>query len=117
MLKPPICPHRLALQGHAGFYGAELVAVLYDLKIPASLVTQYIDIDIHTSLRRWRDKIPVLLHLRDLSFRTVSEPLQKYQNELRGSIPESRKPYRVMLNIVDIQEVAGEKVIDDTIGC
>jgi hypothetical protein len=111
-----ICTHRLASQGHSGFYGAELVAALYDLKIPALLVTQYTDIDIHTTIRRWRDKIPVVLHLRDLSFETITEHLQTCRDELRGIIPESRKPYRVMLNIVDVQEVAGEKVIDVTVG-
>jgi hypothetical protein len=111
-----ICAHRLASQGHTHFYGAELVAALYDLKIPALLVTQYTDIDIHTTIRRWRDKIPVILHLRALSFETVTEHLKTCLDELRGTIPETRKPYRVMMNIVDVQEVAGEKVIDVTVG-
>jgi hypothetical protein len=111
-----ICTHRLASQGGTRFYGAELVAALYDRKIPALLVTQYTDIDIHTTIRRWRDKIPVILHLRELSFETVTEHLKTCLAELRGDIPETRRPYRVMLNIVDVQEVAGEKVIDVTVG-
>lgn len=111
-----ICTHRLAPRGNTRFYGAELVAALYDLKIPALLVTQYTDIDIHTTIRRWRDKIPVILHLRELSFKTVTDYLKVCLAELRGEIPANRKPYRVMLNIVDVQEVAGEKVIDATVG-
>lgn len=111
-----ICTHRLAHRGDTYFYGAELVAALYDLKIPSLLVTQYTDIDIHTTIRKWRAKIPVILHLRELSSVTVTEYLKVCLDELRGEIPASRKPYRVMLNIVDVQEVAGEKVIDATIG-
>lgn len=40
-----VCDHRLMNSGLANFYGAELVATLYDLKIPSLLITQYIDID------------------------------------------------------------------------
>ena len=111
-----ICTHRLSPRGNTHFYGAELVASLYDLKIPALLVAQYTDIDIHTTIRKWRDKIPVILHLRELSSVTVTEHLKECQAELRGEIPANRKPYRVMLNIVDVQEVSGEKVIDVTVG-
>src|SRR5207245_47892 len=56
-----VCAHRLANYGFARFYGAKLVASLYDLKIPALLVTQYADIDNDVSIRRWREKVPVLL--------------------------------------------------------
>jgi hypothetical protein len=111
-----ICTHRLAPRGNTHFYGAELVAALSDLKIPALLVTQYTDIDIHTTIRKWRDKIPVILHLHQLSSQTVTQYLKVCLDELRGAIPETRKPYRVMLNIVDVQEVAGEKVIDAIVG-
>jgi hypothetical protein len=112
-----ICTHRLAPQGGTHFYGAALVAALYDRKIPALLVTQYTDIDIHTTIRRWRDKIPVMLHSRQLSFETVAQYLKECLDELHGEISVNRKPYRVMLNIVDIQEVLGEKVIDATLSC
>src|SRR6266568_4990944 len=63
--KGAICIHRLAQREATNFYGAELVAALYDLKIPALLVTQYRDIDFSTSIRKWRDKIPVVLHPRE----------------------------------------------------
>src|SRR5438874_2116408 len=56
-----LCDHRLSHSGLANFPGAELVAHLYDLKIPAILITQYADIDNGVSIRSWRDKIPVLL--------------------------------------------------------
>src|SRR5258708_3539268 len=57
-----LCDHRLAHFGFANFYGARLVAHLYDLKIPAILITQYADIDKGVSIRNWRDKIPVVLN-------------------------------------------------------
>jgi len=56
-----LCGHRLSHSGLADFPGAKFVAHLYDLKVPAILVTQFADIDNGVSIRNWRDKIPVLL--------------------------------------------------------
>jgi len=36
-----VCDHRLSNSGFANFYGAELVANLYDCKFPSLLITQY----------------------------------------------------------------------------
>src|SRR6266581_4768081 len=36
-----LCAHRLSHYGFTNLYGAKLVAALYDLKIPAVLITQY----------------------------------------------------------------------------
>src|SRR5438874_12789731 len=55
-----LCAHRLANYGFARFSGAKLVAHLYDLQVPALLISRYADIDKNVSIRRWRDKIPVL---------------------------------------------------------
>src|SRR6266496_3321549 len=63
-----ICTHRLGMLEGKTLYGAQLVAALYDLKIPALLVTQYSDIDKHTSIRKWKDRIPyrVLLEVQNI---------------------------------------------------
>lgn len=40
-----LCDHRLGKSGLANFYGSDLVAALYDRKIPALLGTQFYDMD------------------------------------------------------------------------
>ena len=39
----------------------EVVSCLYALKIPAILVTQYLDQDYDDTIRRWRRNVPVLI--------------------------------------------------------
>lgn len=107
-----ICAHRLVPRGSTHFYGAELVAALYDLKIPALLITQYTDIDQHTSIRRWRDKVPIVMHLREATHESLPQAFQACLNELQGHKTEFRKPYRVMLQVVDIQTVENKSVVD-----
>ncbi len=112
-----VCVHRLGRPDFRAFYGAELVAALYDAKIPALLVTQYLDIDQHSSLRKWRDKVPVVLHLREFDPASIKECLEFCQAEIRGNIPETRVPYRVMVYINNVESVLGEQYVDGTIDC
>jgi len=106
------CAHRLADYGFAHFYGAKLVASLYDLQIPALLVTQYADIDNDVSIRKWRDKIPVLLHRNEVDADTIRQGIAKCASELHGDVPYSRRPHRVLLRITDITDESNEKVVD-----
>ena len=57
-----LCDHRLSGSGLATFYGSDLVAALYDRKIPALLDTQFYEMDRDVSIRKYRHKIPVLLN-------------------------------------------------------
>ena len=107
-----ICSHRLGTYKQPQFYGAELAAALYDSGIPTVLVTQYLDIDQHTSIRRWREKLPVVLRLREFDSSTLKEKLDLCVNELQGRIPEDRLPYRVMLGVENIEGMTGEQYID-----
>ncbi|GCE25713.1 hypothetical protein KDA_11970 [Dictyobacter alpinus] len=107
-----VTSHRLGGYGEPMFYGAELAAALYDLGIPTLLVTQYLDIDQHSSIRRWRDKLPVVLELHEVEPFMLRQHLDLCVNELRGYVPESRLPYRVMLCIESIQGDADERYID-----
>jgi len=107
-----VCIHRLARRGSTNFYGAELVAALYDRKIPALLVTQYRDIDFSTSIRRWRDKIPVVLHPREVSYETIKEHFDTCQLEVQGKFSEQRKPYRVFLYVLNVEHDGPEAVVD-----
>jgi hypothetical protein len=107
-----LCAHRLAGYGFTYFYGAKLVASLYDLKIPALLVTQYTDIDGDVSIRKWRDKIPVLLSPDEANADSILTGMSKCASELRGNIPPSRKPHRTLLRVVHVTSESNEKVID-----
>lgn len=107
-----LCDHRLAHFGFANFYGARLVAHLYDLKIPAILITQYADIDKGVSIRNWRDKIPVLLSRDEADASSITRGLENCLDELHGQIPNTRKPHRVLLRIQYIGSESNQIVID-----
>jgi hypothetical protein len=103
--------------GSGLFSGAELAAALYDAGIPTLLVTRYLDIDQHTSIRRWRAKLPVVLHMREFEASTIKDSLEFCAAELQGCIARSRKPYRVMLHITDVERRAEGSSIDVCVGC
>lgn len=107
-----LCAHRLANYGFAHFYGAKLVASLYDLKIPALLITQYSSIDNDVSIRKWRDKIPVLLSQDEADPDTIRRGIEHCVLELRGYLPVTRRPHRTLLRITNVTDESGEKVVD-----
>ncbi len=107
-----LCDHRLGYFGFANFPGAKLVAHLYDLNIPAILITQYADIDKGVSIRNWRDKIPVLLSRDEADASTIMRGLEDCLNELHGQIPNTRKPYRVLLSVKEVGTESNLSVID-----
>lgn len=107
-----LCTHRMSRFGFNNFYGANLVASLYDLKIPAVLITQYTDIDNDVSIRRWRDKIPVLLNRDEADAESIRRGIENCLLELQGHLPESRIPYRVLLRITNIGNESNEQVVD-----
>lgn len=107
-----ICAHHLMGYGLPHFYGAKLVASLYDLKFPALLVTRYADIDNDVSIRQWRDKIPVLLRRDEAYAENITDGITSCVSELHGNIPSSRKSYRTLLEIINVTNESNEKVVD-----
>jgi hypothetical protein len=107
-----ICDHRLSRRGLANFPGAQLVAELFDREFPAILTTQYIAIDTDVSIRRWRHKIPVLLSRDETNALSIRAGLASCLAELRGNIPMTRRPHRVLIRITDLGEESGEEVVD-----
>ena len=88
-----------------------MAATLYDAGIPTILVTEYLDIDQHTSIRRWREKVPVVLHSSELESSSLGQHLDFCINELQGNIHQSRLPYRVMLGVENVEGMGGEQYI------
>ncbi|MEI6329113.1 MAG: hypothetical protein WCP16_07765 [Pseudanabaena sp. ELA645] len=107
-----LCDHRLSKSGIADFYGSDLVATLYDRKIPALLDTQFYDMDNDVSIRKYRHKIPVLLNKDNVSASTIKEGIKFCLLELNGIFSTNRKSYRNIVRIVDISKESREDVVD-----
>jgi len=96
-----ISDHRLS-HGHlASFYGSELLASLYDLRIPSILITQFFDLDADTSIRKYRDKLPVVIARGQQSPESIGDLLEFSQKELVNGPTASRKPHRALIRIDD----------------
>lgn len=107
-----ICDHRLTPNGFSTFNGAEFSATLYDSGYPAVLTTQYVDMDVDVSIRKWRHKIPVLLS-RDLTnSESIRLGLIESAKELRGEIAPNRKPRKALIRVTDRRDDAEGAVLD-----
>ncbi|KAF3887351.1 MULTISPECIES: hypothetical protein [Nostocales] len=107
-----VCDHRLSNSGFANFYGAELVAALYDIKFPSILITQYTEMDTSFSIRKWRHKIPVLLSRKEANASRIAKGIEDCTSELSGKVPSTRKPRRTIVRIANIDEESNEPVVD-----
>jgi hypothetical protein len=107
-----VCDHRLSNSGFANFYGAELVAALYDLQFPSLLITQYTEMDTSFSIRKWRHKIPVLLSRDEANASSIAKGIEDCISEFCGRVLSTRKPYRTIVRIINIDEESHELVLD-----
>lgn len=107
-----LCDHRLVKSGLANFYGSDLVAALYDQKIPALLDTQFYDMDSDVSIRKRRHKIPVLLNKDNLDSSSIKSGMEVCLLEFDGNVASNRKPYRNIVRLVDVNQESGEEVVD-----
>jgi hypothetical protein len=105
-----ICDHRL--RNFAPFMGAEAVANLVSQKIPALLITQYIDIDADVTIRQWRAGVPVLLSRDKVSPEGITEGLARCLREIQGEYLPGRRPRRVLIQIDSISQEGNAGVID-----
>jgi CheY-like chemotaxis protein len=107
-----ICDHRLSPLGFANYDGAELAARLISEKIPAILISQFVNQDYDVSIRRWRAKVPSLLSRDECRPETIKDALELCRREIRGEIVPGRRKHRTLLRIADKQTEGGEQVID-----
>jgi len=105
-----VCDHRL--RGLAPFSGAEAVARFVELHIPAVLVTQYVDIDADVSIRRWRQRIPVLLSRDEADSDRIRQGLMECAREIHGEYPPGRRPWRTLIQVDGMAEDSGEEVVE-----
>jgi hypothetical protein len=110
-----ISDHRLS-HGHlANFYGSELLASLYDLKIPSVLITQFLDVDADTSIRRYRDKLPAVIGRGTQSPELIDKLLEFSKKEIVSGRTTSRKPHRALIRVDDYSTGAQEGLIEGII--
>ncbi|SRR6266545_2038898 len=105
-----ICDHRL--RGLAHFSGAEAVAELVGVNIPAVLVTQYVDIDADVSIRRWRNHIPVLLSRDEADSDQIAKGLDDCAREINGQYLPGRRSWRTLIQVDGTSDESGEKVVE-----
>jgi len=107
-----ICDNVLQHGSTASFYGAEAVARLYDYRIPAILITQFFDQDYDVSIRKWREKIPVVLRKEDVEPVLIETGLLACLREYQNDIPPSRQTCRTLIRVIRLEQEAGEQVVD-----
>jgi CheY-like chemotaxis protein len=107
-----ICDHRLRPRGYARFDGAEAVASLVDMRIPSLLVTQYFDIDADVSIRLWRHRVPVLLSRDDADPDRIVQGFGDCVREIRGEHLLGRRPWRTLIQVDEVADESGERVVD-----
>jgi hypothetical protein len=107
-----ICDHRLRTLGFANYDGAELAAGLISAKIPAVLISQFVNQDYDVSIRRWRANVPSLLSRDECRPETIKDALELCRREITGEIVPGRRKHRTLLRVADMQTEAGEQVID-----
>lgn len=107
-----ICDHRLAPNGMADFTGAEAVSHLFAAGFPAVLLTQFAETDSDVTIRRWRDRVPVVLSREEASPESLVEGILYCQGELDGRVAVERIAQPSILEIVGTTEEMGEAVLD-----
>jgi CheY-like chemotaxis protein len=108
-----VCDHRLRRMQLASFDGAEAVASLFDKQIPAILVTQYINTDADVTIRRWRDRVPVLMSRHEASDPArIREGLETCAREIQGEYSVDRQPWRALVEVEEVTFDSGQPVVD-----
>lgn len=110
-----ISDHRLSHGHMANFYGSELLAALYDLKVPSILITQFLDVDADTSIRKYRDKLPAVIGRGVQSPELIGQLLEFSEKELIMGRTGPRKPHRALIRIDDFATGIQEGIVEGII--
>ncbi|EAQ64860.1 hypothetical protein MED121_10869 [Marinomonas sp. MED121] len=111
-----ISDHRLSPLKLASFYGADLLADLYDQKMPTILITQFLDEDADTTIRKFRDRLPSVIgrgddHNDDL----ISDLLTLSKNEIELGPRPDRKSHRALIRIYNLQDSIVSGVVEGVV--
>ncbi|MCW2855556.1 MAG: hypothetical protein JWR52_1171 [Marmoricola sp.] len=98
-----ILDHRLQTRHLAPFFGAEAVAALVQSSKIAVLMTSYVDTDFDTSIRLYRQHIPVLLGRDELEEpESLDRMIEVVRNEIDGVFLPERKLRPTVVRVGDV---------------
>lgn len=111
-----ISDHHLSPGKLASFFGAELLADLYDIKIPTILITQFFKEDANTSIRKYRKKLPAVIGRGgndndDL----IGNLLELSKRELENGPSHERKSHRALIRIENFLQSQDENLVEGII--
>lgn len=98
-----ILDFNLGVSNYAHFNGAQAIAELYKKRIPALLVTNYSESEID-HFRIYRNYIPVIYNSGDFNPEDIEGGIRIFLDEINQEFLESRKPYRTLFRIVELDE-------------
>jgi len=107
-----ISDHRLQNGQMASFFGADLLASLYDLNIPSVLITQFYDEDADSSIRQFRDKVPSVIGRGSQTPKLFQDLLKFSEKELVTARDVTRKPHRALIRLEDFRTYMNEDVVE-----
>ena len=110
-----VCDHRLTVHQYATFTGACLVAQLYKQEFPAILVTQHLNGDCDTSIRKYRDKIPVLLPRNQADDSHIVHGIEVCEREFSSEYAPERRPWRTLVRLEHVEQQSGENLAEAVI--
>ncbi len=103
-----ISDHRLSPGHFANFHGAELLASLYDKKIPSVLITQFYDDDADSTIRLFRDKLPAVIGRGSQTPELFKDLLAFSQKEIFDSKDVTRQSHRALIRLKDFKHALSE---------
>ena len=108
-----LCDHRLNEGDFANFFGAEAVAAFYDNHVVSPvLYTAYRRDYLETSIRRYRRKIPAMVHYEDMNADTLEAGfLSSHREVVEGIIPKDRQPFPTLMKVLDIFQEGDETIV------
>ncbi|MDK1287426.1 response regulator [Pseudoalteromonas umbrosa] len=111
-----VSDHHLSPGKMASFFGAELLADLYDNQIPNILITQFFDQDADTSIRKYRQKLPAVIGRGGSDdYDLIGNLLKMSEKEFKEGPSHERKPHRALIRIDNMQRSIGEGLIEGII--
>jgi hypothetical protein len=99
-----VTDHHLKKKNYFPVNGAEIVYRCYEYKIPSILVTRYDDEAVVDEIRKYRNKIPVVLSQEDYAPDTLKQGLEICINEFKGKLVQERKLWRTLIKVDDRDE-------------
>lgn len=99
--------YKLRVKNFAEFNGAELLAALYDQRIPAVMCTRYESIEV-AHIRPYLSRIPALIRPDELNADAFVAALTQCIGEFNGKFVQARKAWRVAVQLEEIETEPGQ---------